>query len=58
MKQLPYDPLKDLQPEIRKNIEDTRAQVGGGTAGEFGAFIRGETATWARVVKAARIEPQ
>ncbi len=47
-----------LQPEIRKSIEDTGAQVGGGTPEEFGAFIRSETATWAKVVKAARIEPQ
>jgi len=47
-----------LQPEIRKSIEDTGAQVGGGTAEEFGAFVRAETASWAKVVKAAKIEPQ
>lgn len=47
-----------LQPDVRKSIEDTGAQVGGGTPEEFAAFIRSETATWARVVKAAKIEPQ
>jgi tripartite-type tricarboxylate transporter receptor subunit TctC len=48
--------LKD--PEIRKSIEDTGAQVGGGTPEEFASFIRAETATWAKVVAAAKIEPQ
>jgi tripartite-type tricarboxylate transporter receptor subunit TctC len=44
-------------PEVRKSIEDTGAQVAGGKAGEFGDFIKKETATWAKVIKNAKIEP-
>lgn len=44
--------------EIRKSIEDTGAQVAGGTPEEFAGFIRSEAATWAKVVAAAKIEPQ
>jgi tripartite-type tricarboxylate transporter receptor subunit TctC len=45
-------------PEVRKSIEETGAQVAGGTAAQFGEFIMKETATWAKVVRAAKIEPQ
>jgi len=45
-------------PSIRKSIEDTGAQVAGGTPAEFADFIRKETAQWSRVIRAARIEPQ
>ena len=45
--------LKD--PEVRKSIEDTGAVVDGGTPEQFGAFIRKEQATWAKVIEAAKI---
>jgi tripartite-type tricarboxylate transporter receptor subunit TctC len=45
-------------PDIRKSIEDTGAQVEGGSPEQFAGLIRKETAIWARVVEAARIEPQ
>lgn len=45
-------------PEIRKSIESTGAEVGGGTPAQFGAFIKKETATWAKVIQTAKIEPQ
>lgn len=44
--------------DIKKSIEDTGAEVGGGTPEAFGKFIREETAMWAKVIKAAKIEPQ
>jgi tripartite-type tricarboxylate transporter receptor subunit TctC len=45
-------------PDIRKSIEDTGAQVEGGSPEQFAGLIRKETAIWAKVVEAARIEPQ
>lgn len=45
-------------PDIRKSIEETGAELGGGSPEEFGRFIQQETATWAGVIKAARIEAQ
>lgn len=45
-------------PSIRKSIEDTGAEVAGGTAAEFGEFIRKETAQWAKVIRSAKIEAQ
>ncbi|OZI77159.1 Bug family tripartite tricarboxylate transporter substrate binding protein [Bordetella genomosp. 12] len=48
--------LKD--PEVQKAISDTGSQAGGGTPEEFGAFIRDETAKWAKVIKAGNITLQ
>jgi tripartite-type tricarboxylate transporter receptor subunit TctC len=48
--------LKD--PEVRELIESSGSQVGGGTPEQFGALIRTETDKWARVVRAANIQPE
>jgi tripartite-type tricarboxylate transporter receptor subunit TctC len=45
-------------PDIRKSIEDTGAEVGGGSPEDFARLIQQETATWANVIKAAKIEAQ
>ncbi len=45
-------------PEIVKAINDTGSQAGGGTPEEFGAFIRSETAKWAKVIKEGNITMQ
>lgn len=45
-------------PEIVKAINDTGSQVGGGTPEEFGAFIRSESAKWAKVIKEGNITMQ
>ena len=48
--------LKD--PTIRSRLESQGAQVGGGSAQDYGQFMKAEVALWARVVKAsgARID--
>ena len=38
-------------PELRERYESLGMDVGGGTAEEFGAFLRSERDKWARVVK-------
>jgi len=50
------DILRD--PEIVKAINDTGSQAGGGTPEAFGAFIRSETAKWAKVIKEGNITMQ
>ncbi|MFC4277317.1 Bug family tripartite tricarboxylate transporter substrate binding protein [Achromobacter aloeverae] len=50
------DILRD--PDIVKAINDTGSQAGGGTPEEFGAFIRSETAKWAKVIKEGNITLQ
>src|SRR6185369_16635674 len=44
-------------PEQRDAILATASEVGGGSPEEFGDLIRSETAKWAEVVKAAKIQP-
>ena len=46
------------QPEIRERLEGQGAEVIGSAPEEFAAFIRSETARWARVIKAAGIKPE
>jgi tripartite-type tricarboxylate transporter receptor subunit TctC len=45
-------------PEVSSRLVNDGAEVVAGTPEEFGAFIRAETAKWARVVKAAGISPE
>ena len=45
-------------PDQRDAIVATASEVGGGTPEEFGELIRSETAKWAEVVKAAKIQPE
>lgn len=45
-------------PDLKASIEETGAEVGGGTPEEFAKFIQAETATWEKVIKTAKIEPQ
>ncbi len=45
-------------PEQREAILSTASEVGGGTPEEFRDLIRSETAKWAEVVKAAKIQPE
>jgi tripartite-type tricarboxylate transporter receptor subunit TctC len=45
-------------PEQREAIVSTASEVGGGTPEEFAELIRSETAKWADVVKAAKIQPE
>jgi tripartite-type tricarboxylate transporter receptor subunit TctC len=45
-------------PEQREAIVSTASEVGGGTPEEFAELIRSETAKWAEVVKAAKIQPE
>ena len=46
------------QPDQRDAILATASEVGGGTPEEFGNLIRSETAKWAEVVRAAKIQPE
>ena len=45
-------------PEVVSRLANDGAEVIAGTPAEFGAFIRAETAKWAKVAKAAGIKPQ
>ena len=45
-------------PDQRDAIIATASEVGGGSPEEFGELIRSETAKWAEVVKAAKIQPE
>jgi tripartite-type tricarboxylate transporter receptor subunit TctC len=45
-------------PAMRKTIEDTGAEVAGGTPAQFADFIKKETTIWSQVVRTAKIEPQ
>lgn len=45
-------------PEIKERLAADSADVVGSSPGELAAFLRAETAKWAKVAKAAGIEPQ
>jgi tripartite-type tricarboxylate transporter receptor subunit TctC len=45
-------------PEIQQRLTDLVIEVAPGTPQEFGEFIRAETARWARVIKAAKIQQE
>ena len=45
-------------PDIRKSLTDQGADVQGGTAEDFDAFMRDESARWSAVVKQAGIKPE
>ena len=44
--------------DIRKSLTDQGADAQGGTAEDFGAFMRNESARWGVVVKQAGIKPE
>ena len=44
-------------PDVRKNLSDQGADLQGGTAQDFGTFMRSESARWSVVVKQAGIKP-
>jgi len=44
-------------PEVRKRLMNDGAEPVGSSPAEFGAYIRAETEKWARVIKAAGIDP-
>ena len=43
-------------PEIRKRIAGMLLETGGGTPGEFGAFIRSQSERWGKVIRDANIK--
>jgi tripartite-type tricarboxylate transporter receptor subunit TctC len=45
-------------PMLRQRLVDLGCAVFSGTPADFGKFIAGETAKWAKVVKFANIKPQ
>jgi tripartite-type tricarboxylate transporter receptor subunit TctC len=45
-------------PDIRKSFTDQGAEIGGGTADAFGAFMHTESARWFAVMKQAGIKPE
>ena len=45
-------------PDIRKSLTAQGADVAGGSAEAFGAFMRNEQARWGAVVKQAGIKPE
>ncbi len=45
-------------PEVKTMFEQQGAQPAGSSPESFDAFIRSEIAKWAKVIKAARVEPQ
>jgi tripartite-type tricarboxylate transporter receptor subunit TctC len=45
-------------PDVRKSLTEQGADVQGGTAGDFAAFMRAESARWSAVVKQAGIKPE
>ena len=47
-----------LDPDVIKQISDTGSQAGGGTPEDFARFITSETTKWAKVIRAANIQPQ
>jgi tripartite-type tricarboxylate transporter receptor subunit TctC len=44
-------------PDVRKNLGEQGADLQGGSAEDFAAFMRNETARWGVVVKEAGIKP-
>lgn len=45
-------------PEQRDSITGNGGEVAGGTPEAFRDFIRSETAKWAQMVQAAKIQPE
>jgi tripartite-type tricarboxylate transporter receptor subunit TctC len=45
-------------PAVRQRLSPGGAQLGGNKPEEFAAFVRGEVAKWAKVVKAAGLTPE
>jgi tripartite-type tricarboxylate transporter receptor subunit TctC len=45
-------------PDVRKTLTEQGADVQGGTAADFDAFMRSESARWSAVVKRAGIKPE
>jgi len=45
-------------PDVRKSLTEQGADVQGGSAGDFAAFMRTESARWSAVVKQAGIKPE
>jgi tripartite-type tricarboxylate transporter receptor subunit TctC len=45
-------------PDVRKSLTEQGADVQGGTAQDFEAFMRSESARWSTVVKQAGIKPE
>jgi tripartite-type tricarboxylate transporter receptor subunit TctC len=45
-------------PDVRKNLSEQGADLQGGSAEDFGAFMREESARWSAVVKQAGIKPE
>jgi tripartite-type tricarboxylate transporter receptor subunit TctC len=43
--------INGVLPELRERYEAIGLEIGGGTAAEFGAFLKSERDKWARVVK-------
>ncbi len=51
--------VRGLQnPEVRKRLNNDGAEAVGSSPTEFAAYIRAETEKWARVIKAAGIQPE
>jgi tripartite-type tricarboxylate transporter receptor subunit TctC len=45
------DTINRVLPELKERYENIGVEIAGGTAAEFGAFLRSERDKWARVVK-------
>jgi tripartite-type tricarboxylate transporter receptor subunit TctC len=43
--------INGVLPELRERYESIGLDLGGGTAAEFGAFLKAERDKWANVVK-------
>ncbi|MGZ8263850.1 MAG: tripartite tricarboxylate transporter substrate-binding protein, partial [Burkholderiales bacterium] len=43
--------INEVLPELRERYQNIGMDLGGGTAAEFGAFLKSERDKWARVVK-------
>ena len=46
------------QPDAKKRIEDTGAEVSTGTPQELGAFLAREIDKYAKLIRAAKIQPE
>jgi tripartite-type tricarboxylate transporter receptor subunit TctC len=45
-------------PDVRKNLAEQGADLQGGSAEDFAAFMRNESARWSSVVKQAGIKAE
>ena len=45
-------------PDVRKNLSEQGADLQGGSAEDFGVFMRTESARWRVVVTQAGIKPE